>query len=150
MNDSHEPGADKNLSRKVSTALLLVVFFAVLWMILVPAGRAAGAPGMRVLQVGAQGGDVLFVKRCGGCHYLDDDKEGPRLRHIYGTKAGSVATFKYSSALKASQVVWDDAILDRWLTNPDSVIPDSDMDFRVSKPEQRAAIIQYLKSASAK
>jgi len=105
---------------------------------------------MRVLQVGAQGGDVLFVKRCGGCHYLDDDKEGPRLRHIYGTKAGSVATFKYSSALKASQVVWDDAILDRWLTNPDSVIPDSDMDFRFSKPEERAAIIQYLKSASAK
>lgn len=150
MNDSHETRAEKHLSRKVSTALLLLVFFAVVWMLLAPAGRAAGGPAMRVLQVGAQGGDVLFVKRCGGCHYLDDDKEGPRLRHIYGTKAGSVAAFKYSSALKASQVVWDDATLDSWLANPDSVVPDSDMDFRVSKPEERAAIIQYLKSSSTK
>ena len=151
MNNFHEQRVKKNLSLKVWTAPFLVMFVAVVpWMLLVVQGRAAAGPAMSVLQVGAQGGDVLFVKRCGGCHYLDDDKEGPRLRHIYGTKAGSVATFKYSSALKASQVVWDDAILDRWLTNPDSVIPDSDMDFRFSKPEERAAIIQYLKSASAK
>lgn len=81
---------------------------------------------------------------------MDDDKEGPRLRHVYGTKAGSVATFKYSSALKASHVVWDDATLDRWLAKPDSVVPDSDMDFSVSKPEERAAIIRYLKSVSTK
>lgn len=56
-------------------------------------------------------------RRCGGCHYLDEDKEGPRLRHIYGAKAGNVASFKYSSALKSSHVVWDEATLDKWLTD---------------------------------
>jgi cytochrome c len=40
--------------------------------------------------------------------------------------------------------------LDKWLANTDSVVPDNDMDFRVSKPEKRAAIIQYLKSVSTK
>jgi cytochrome c len=150
MNDSHQPIAKKSLSRKVSTALYLVALIGVAWMVLAPAGSAAGGSATRVPQVGTPGGDVLFVRRCGGCHYLDDDKEGPRLRHVYGTKAGSVATFKYSSALKASHVVWDDATLDRWLAKPDSVVPDSDMDFSVSKPEERAAIIRYLKSVSTK
>lgn len=96
------------------------------------------------------GGDVLFQKRCGGCHSVDQDKEGPRLHHVYGSKAGSVASFKYSSALKGSNVVWTDATLDKWLTNTDSVVPDNDMDFRVSQPQERAAIIQYLKSITAK
>jgi len=149
MNNFHEQRVKKNLSLKVWTAPFLVMFVAVVpWILLVAPGRAAAGPAMSAPQVGAQGGDVLFVKRCGGCHYLDEDKEGPRLRHIYGAKAGNVASFKYSSALKSSHVVWDEATLDKWLANTDSVVPDNDMDFRVSKPEERAAIIQYLKSVS--
>ena len=91
MNDSHQPIAKKSLSRKVSTALYLVALVGVAWMVLAPAGSAAGGSATRVPQVGTPGGDVLFVRRCGGCHYLDDDKEGPRLRHVYGTKAGKRA-----------------------------------------------------------
>jgi len=128
-----------------------VVMFAavVVWMGLVSPGSAAAGPAMASAPQ-ANGGDVLFLKRCGGCHSLDQDKEGPRLRHIYGAKAGSVASFKYSTALKSSHAVWDDATLDKWLTNTDSVVPDNDMDYRVPKPEERVAIIQYLKSVSAK
>ncbi len=36
------------------------------------------------------GGKELFEKRCGGCHALDLDKEGPRLRGVYGRKADTV------------------------------------------------------------
>jgi cytochrome c len=142
--------AKKKLSRKVSTAPFLVMFVAVVvWMWLASPGRASAGPAMSAPQA-AEGGDVLFLKRCGGCHSVDQDKEGPRLHHVYGAKAGSVASFKYSSALKASNVVWNDATLDKWLTSTDSVVPDNDMDYRVSKPEERAAIIQYLKSISSK
>ena len=36
----------------------------------------------------AASGKELFEKRCGGCHSLDRDKEGPRLGGVYGRTAG--------------------------------------------------------------
>ena len=93
-------------------------------------------------------GKELFEKRCGGCHSLDDNKEGPHLRGVYGRKAGSVPTFKYSEALKAANFSWDAASLDRWLTDTESVLPDNDMDFHVPKSDERADIIEFLRVSS--
>ena len=93
-------------------------------------------------------GKDLFEKRCGGCHSLDADKEGPRLRNVYGRKAGSIASFKYSDALKGAQITWDQNSLDKWLTNTESVISDNDMDFHVPKADERADIIEYLRISS--
>jgi len=106
-------------------------------------------------QTGAKGGDPqrgkeLFEKRCGGCHSLEKDKEGPRLGNVFGRKAGTIQTFKYSDSLKYAQVVWDDASLDRWLVNTDSVVPNNDMDFHVPKADERADIIQFLRVSSGK
>lgn len=95
-------------------------------------------------------GKELFEKRCGGCHSLDADKEGPRLRNVYGRKSGTISTFKYSQALKSGTVVWDADLLDKWLTNTESVIPDNDMDFHVPKPDERADIIDYLRVTAGK
>src|SRR5271155_4163982 len=39
-------------------------------------------------------GKTTFEKRCTGCHSLDMEKEGPRLRGVFGRKAGTVASFK--------------------------------------------------------
>jgi len=97
---------------------------------------------------GEQEGQALFQKRCGGCHALDADHEGPRLRGVVGRAAGSVKTFKYSEALKSAKHNWDEAKLDKWLTDTESVVPDNDMAFRVPKQEERAAVISYLKSLS--
>jgi cytochrome c len=47
-------------------------------------------------------------------------------------------------------LTWDDALLDKWLTDTDSLIADNDMTFRVSKPDERADIIRYLKTLSVK
>jgi cytochrome c len=98
----------------------------------------------------AQNGKQLFEKRCTGCHSLDKSKEGPRLRDVYGRKAGSVPDFSYSDELKAAHIVWDEGSLDQWLTNPDAVVPDNDMAFRVSNPQERADIIQFLRLSSGK
>ena len=97
---------------------------------------------------GGQDGKSLFEKRCSGCHALDADHEGPRLRGVFGKPAGTVRTFKYSEAFQKAKFTWDEAKLDKWLTDTESVLPDNDMGFRVPKPEERAAIISYLKSLS--
>jgi cytochrome c len=93
-----------------------------------------------------QGGQALFEKRCTGCHALDGDHEGPRLRGVVGRMTGSVKTFKYSTALEKAGITWDAEKLDKWLSDPDSVVPDNDMSFRVPKQDERALIIDYLKS----
>jgi cytochrome c len=95
-------------------------------------------------------GKELFEKRCGGCHALDRDKEGPRLRGVYGRVAGSVDSFQYSDALKKSKVTWTDETLEKWLTDTEKLIPGNDMTFHVERSDERAAIIAYLKQNSSK
>lgn len=95
-------------------------------------------------------GKQLFEKRCTGCHSLDQDKEGPRLRGVYGRQAGTVSGFNYSAALQSSHLTWDDASLDKWLTDTDSLIANNDMAFHVAKQDERADIIHFLKATSVK
>jgi cytochrome c len=95
-------------------------------------------------------GKALFEKRCGGCHALDRDKEGPRLGGVYGRAAASVDSFQYSDALKRVTIVWSDDTLDRWLTDPEKVAPGNDMSFHVESAEERSAIIAYLKGSAGK
>ena len=98
----------------------------------------------------AANGKVLFQKRCTGCHSLEKNKEGPRLAGVYGRKAGSVADFSYSNELKNSKITWDGGMLDRWLTNPEVLVPDSDMAFHVADPRERADIIEFLRVSSGR
>jgi len=93
----------------------------------------------------AAAGRAAFERRCTGCHALDHEKVGPRLAGVVGRKAGTVSNFPYSDAVKKAAVVWNEAALDKWLTDPDSVIPDSDMAFRLDNAVERAAIIAFLK-----
>ena len=86
-------------------------------------------------------GKALFEKRCGGCHALDRDKEGPRLGGVYGRTAGSLDSFEYSDELKKSKVKWAEDTLDKWLTDTEKLVPDNDMTFHVEKPDERSAII---------
>jgi cytochrome c len=93
---------------------------------------------------------ALFEKRCGGCHALDRDKEGPRLGGVYGRTAGSVGSFQYSDALKKSRVKWTEETLDKWLTDTEELVPNNDMTFHVEKADERSDIIAYLKQNSGK
>ena len=106
---------------------------------------AAASFGMQQPGDGVKGKDV-FQRRCGGCHSLDRPMEGPRLRGVYGRRAGSTPDFQYSDALKNSKITWNDELLNKWLTDTESLVPDNDMSFRVASPNERRDVIAYLKS----
>ena len=91
-------------------------------------------------------GKSVFERKCTGCHSLDSDHEGPRLRGVYGRKAGTVPGFGYSTALKSSGVVWDNVTIERWIRDSDAMVPQSSMDFSVPKVQDRADIIAYLRT----
>jgi cytochrome c len=88
----------------------------------------------------------LFGRRCSGCHATDSNKEGPRLRGVLGRKAGTVAGFSYSEALRNSGIIWTADLLNQWLQNPEALVMGNDMEFRVPNPDERAALIAYLKT----
>src|SRR5207247_9613506 len=75
---------------------------------------------------GGQDGQALFQKRCSGCHALDADHEGPRLRGVVGRAAGTVKTCKYSAPLQSARFTWDEAKLEKWLADTQSVVPDNE------------------------
>jgi cytochrome c len=76
---------------------------------------------------------------------LDGARVGPALRGVFGRRAAAEPGFPYSDALKKAQFTWDEARLDRWLADPDSLIPGNDMSFRLDNAAERSAIIAYLK-----
>jgi cytochrome c len=106
----------------------------------------AGAAILLALSNQEERGKDLFVRRCSGCHAPDVNKEGPRLRGVLGRKAAAVADFTYSDALKKTGVRWDEPTLDRWLSDPDAMAPDTDMAFRLKDAEERKSVIAYLKT----
>ncbi|MBS0468403.1 MAG: c-type cytochrome [Proteobacteria bacterium] len=92
----------------------------------------------------AQRGRLAYEARCGGCHSVDADRIGPRHAGIVGRRAGSVPGFAYSDALRSSGLVWDAALLDRWLANPEALVPGQRMGYRLADAQERADIIAYL------
>jgi cytochrome c len=90
-------------------------------------------------------GKMAFERRCTGCHAMQGDREGPRLAGVFGRRAGSVAGFDYSTGLKNSGITWNDVTLEKWLTDPDMVVPDNKMDFHVPKAQERSDLIAYFK-----
>jgi cytochrome c len=93
----------------------------------------------------AERGKALFNKRCAGCHAIDANREGPKLRGVFGRKAGDMPGFTYSAALKASGVTWNQDSLEKWLSDTDEMIPDNGMGFRVVKAAERLDLIAYLR-----
>jgi cytochrome c len=118
----------------------VIVFLAVLGVLSV----IAATPG------DAHRGREAFEQTCTGCHALDREKGGPRLRNIFGKPAGKDTQFSYSDAMKGASVTWDAATLDRWLADTESVIPGNDMSFRLNDASRRADIIAYLKQLSGR
>ena len=93
----------------------------------------------------ANNGQKLYSSRCIACHSIDVSMAGPSHRGVYGRKAGSVNDFEYSQALKKSNVTWNDKTLNKWLTNPEKLIPGQKMGFSVSDKNERNDLIAYLK-----
>ena len=95
-------------------------------------------------------GEQLYESRCMACHSLDANRVGPMHRGVYGRKAGSVPDFVYSVALTSSPIVWSDTTLNRWLTDPEALIPGQRMNIRVLSADDRADLIAFLRRESGK
>jgi len=116
---------------------------------------AVGVLGMLPAQAegDAAAGKKIFNK-CMACHdaTADKDKVGPSLVGVVGRKAGSRESFqaKYSEAMKAAGaggLVWDEANLTEYITNPKAKVPGNKMAFPGLKAAADVAnVIAYLKA----
>jgi cytochrome c len=96
-------------------------------------------------------GERVF-QRCAACHSVADNDTklpGPNLRGVIGRRAGTLSGFEYSSAMvdagKTENVTWDRKTLDKYLADPDDVVPGTAMrmNFQLT-PNDRADVIDFL------
>jgi cytochrome c len=111
---------------------------------------AISVPGAAPAQNKSLSGADLYKAKCGSCHSIAASKIGPAHKGVFGRKAGSVPSYAYSPALRASGITWNDQTLDRWLQGPQKMVKGSKMFLTVPNAAERAAIIAYLKSPAAK
>jgi cytochrome c len=97
-------------------------------------------------------GQLTFNNACRTCHTTKegDNRLGPNLHKIIGRKAGSLANYGYSSAMKGADFVWDKEKLNRFIAKPDEIVPGNNMKpyGGLTSAEDRAKVIEFLESAS--
>ncbi len=108
-------------------------------------------PGIAGAQDAASG-ERLFKSRCTGCHTSEEGgrkKSGPNLWAVFGSTAGTREVgYNYSTPLRNSGLVWDEANLSTWLENPRKMIPGTRMNLGLRNPDQRDDVIAFLKTLS--
>jgi cytochrome c len=94
-------------------------------------------------------GQQIFKAQCSICHSVvaGQNRVGPTLFGVVGRSAGSVPGFQYSADHKKLDVTWDAATLDKYLTNPRAMVPDTTMIYAGLKDDaKRADLIAYLET----
>ncbi len=98
----------------------------------------------------AASGQQVFNNACRTCHTTKegDNRFGPHLYKIIGRKAGSLPDYGYSSALKGADFVWDEEKLERFIANPDELVPGNSMKpySGLASTDDRAKIVSFLRS----
>ena len=92
-------------------------------------------------------GEHAFMK-CALCHAKDKANGlGPGLSEVIGRHAGSVPGFRYSEAMKNSNIVWDEKSLDAFLMAPQKDLPGTTMPFAgIPDQQERSDLITYLET----
>jgi cytochrome c len=95
----------------------------------------------------AAAGEKTFVV-CRACHQIGPTAKnavGPVLNGIVGRKAGTYAGYQYSDANKNSGITWTPEELNKYLEDPQKVVPHTKMIFPgLKNEEQRKNVIAYL------
>ena len=99
--------------------------------------------------LGAADGQVQFNNRCRTCHSVreNDNRQGPSLHNLIGRKAGSLDDYElYSQALRNSGITWNEENLNKFIANPDGVIPGNNMKpyAGITDDAEREQIAKYL------
>jgi cytochrome c len=119
---------------RVTMASLMTLF-------LVAAARADGD---------AARGEARF-QECAACHKLEagTNEVGPSLHGVFMRKAGELADFRYSPAMKRSGIIWTAETLDKYIADPQALIPANRMPYAgMATAGDRADLIAYLQKAT--
>src|SRR5882724_902209 len=109
----------KTPARVVLSSVALALLCAV-----VPPTRAGDASASGV------SGQAAFNNNCRTCHSTKegDNRLGPSLSNILGAKAAARSGYtNYSQAMRTAGITWDEQTLDRFIANPESVVPNNNM-----------------------
>ena len=109
--------------------------------------------GTAQAQDDARAAQLAFNNHCRTCHVTNegDNRLGPSLYGVVGREAGSAPGYSYSSAMADAGFVWDEAAIERFITNPEAVVPGNNMKpfSGVADAAERAKIVAHLKAESA-
>ena len=95
-------------------------------------------------------GEARFAD-CAACHRLEPgvNNVGPSLHGIFSRKAGEIADFRYSPAMKRSGIVWTPETLEKFIGDPQAMVPGNRMPYAgMSIPGDRADLIAFLMKAT--
>jgi cytochrome c len=119
---------------------------------IVEPGAEGAGPDLGTLLAAADpaAGEKLFAK-CVSCHTINQGGANGIGPNLYGTVGEPIGKgkggFAFSADLAGQGGNWDYTNLDHWLANPKGFAPGTKMTFAgMSKPEDRANIIAYLKA----
>jgi cytochrome c len=124
---------------------------------MIDAARAAAAVLVTLLLTGvarAEGDAARGEKKfqdCAACHRLDAgvNNIGPSLHGIFTRKAGELPDFRYSPAIKRSGIGWTPETLDKFITDPQAMVPANRMPYAgMASADDRADLIAYLQNAT--
>jgi len=126
-----------------SRVFLIGALSGMAWMLSSPSALAQASQDKE-----ADSGQQAFNNACRTCHMVKegDNRLGPNLYKIIGRKAGSLPNYAFSSAMKEAGLVWDEEKLDRFIANPDQVVPGNNMKpfGGLSSSDDRKKIIAFL------
>ena len=115
---------------------------ALLMMLLLAGTARAGGDAAR--------GETRF-QDCAACHKLEAgaNNVGPSLHGIFARKAGEIADFRYSPAMKRSGIVWTPETLEKFISDPQAMVPANRMPYAgMTGANDRADLIAYLVNAT--
>jgi cytochrome c2 len=95
-------------------------------------------------------GEVKF-QDCAACHKLEAGANnlGPSLHGIFERKAGELADFRYSPAIKRSGIAWTPETLEKFIADPQAMVPGNRMPYAgMASAADRADLIAYLQKAT--
>ena len=110
---------------------------------------AAGSHGA-LADGDAARGEQKFAD-CVACHSLQNgvNNVGPSLHGVFGRKAGEIADYRYSPALKRSGITWTAQTLDEFIADPQKLVPANRMPYAgMTDAADRADLIVYLEKAT--
>ena len=118
-------------------------------LIVLTAAATLAAVGLARADGDAARGEKKF-EECAACHKIEREENdlGPSLHGVFGRKAGTLADFRYSPALKRSGITWTAQTLDAYLADPQKAVPANRMPYAgLADASDRADLITYLQKA---